>query len=152
MVANSLPKTAFYPVILREGEKGPIYVEAAWQRVWNKRNGLPNREEWLVVARRPGQRPETKYLLSNASARTDRMETLYAGLDRWTEEQCFEHGKDNLGLDEYQTKMWPGWYRHATLVILAHSFLSWLKVRGKKGHGSSDDSSVAGHNRACSSG
>ena len=65
--------------------------------------------------RRFEQTPETKYLLSNASEKTLKMAIVHAGLARWTEEQCFEQGKDNLGLDEYQTKTWPGWHRHATL-------------------------------------
>lgn len=148
-VARQLPKKAFKPVILREGEKGPIHLEVAGVRVWNRRGKLPAREEWLLVVRRFGQKPETKYLLSNASAKTSRMAMVHAGLARWTEEQCFEQGKDDLGLDEYQTKTWPGWHRHATLVILAHSFLIALNAQGEKRRRSGKHSPVAQHHRAC---
>jgi SRSO17 transposase len=147
-VAAEMPQKAFKSAILRVGEKGPIHVEAAAVRVWSRRGNLPGREEWLLVVRRFGQKPETKYMLSNASAGTPLMTMVHVGLARWTEEQCFEQGKDDLGLGEYQTKTWLGWYRHATLVMLAHSFLIWLDIRGKKRRRASEPSAAARHHRA----
>jgi len=146
-VARQLPRKAFKPAILREGEKGPIRVEVAGLRVFDRRNKLPGREEHLVIVRRLGQRPETKYVLSNASARATRMEIAHAGLARWTEEQCFEQGKDDLGLGQYQTKTWPGWRRHATLVMLAHGFLIALGARGKKSRRAGHDTADARRRR-----
>ena len=87
------------------------------------------------MVRRLDQKPETKYLLSNAPLRTAKMTMVNAGLSRWTEEQCFEQGKDDLGLSQYQTKTWPGWHRHATLVMLAHSFLTNMIAQGEKTEG-----------------
>ena len=145
--ADALPVKAFKSAILREGEKGPIRVEVAALRVWNKRADIPGREEWLVVVRRFGQRPETKYILSNAPAGVSRMEIAQAGLARWTEEQCFEQGKDDLGLAEYQTKTWPGWYRHTALVMAAHSFLIGMELSGEKRIGTGDDTADQGRRR-----
>ena len=45
-----------------------------------------------------------------------------AGL-RWPIEQCFRDGKQLFGLDDYEGRSWQGWYRHATLVMLAHFFV-----------------------------
>jgi SRSO17 transposase len=137
-VAAELSPEAFESAILRGGEKGPIRVEVAALRVWNRRDKLPGREEWLLVVRRFGQQPETKYILSNASEKTPRMTIAYAGLARWTEEQCFEQGKDDLGLREYQTKTWTGWLRHAALVMVAHAFLIKLRIDGEKRNGTGD--------------
>ena len=148
-VARQLPQKAFQPLILREGEKGPIPLEVAGVRVWNRREELPGREEWLLVVRRLEQTPETKYLLSNAPRKTAKTAMVQAGLARWTEEQCFEQGKDDLGLGEYQTKTWPGWHRHATLVMLAHSFLIWMDAQGEKIGGPGKYPPVAKHRRAC---
>jgi SRSO17 transposase len=142
-VAGELPENAYKSVILREGEKGPIHLEMAGVRVCNRREGLPGRDEWLLVVRRFGQTPEMKYLLSNASAATDLLTMVHVGLIRWTEEQCFEQGKDDLGLAEYQTKTWPGWHRHATLVMLAHSYLIAIDAQGEKRRGSSKHSAAA---------
>ncbi|OGB71953.1 MAG: hypothetical protein A2496_07495 [Burkholderiales bacterium RIFOXYC12_FULL_60_6] len=43
---------------------------------------------------------------------------------RWTIEECFEVGKNETGLDEYEVRHWPGWYRHITLSMLALAFLT----------------------------
>ena len=146
-LAAGLPRKAFKSAILREGEEGPIRVEVAHLRVWNKRGDVPGREEHLAIVRRFGRKPETKYILSNAKAGTARMEIAYAGLERWTEEQCLEQGKDDLGLGQYQTKTWPGWYRHAALVMVAHSFLISTALGGGKGVGAGDDTAAQGRRR-----
>jgi SRSO17 transposase len=144
-VARELPEKAFESMVLRPGAKGPLHLEVAALRVWNRRQRLPGWEEWLLVVRRFGQAPETKYLLSNAPAATPRRVLVHAGLARWTEEQCFEQGKDDLGLSEYQTKTWPGWHRHATLVMVAHLFLIWMNAQGEKRCGSGQHLPVAEH-------
>jgi SRSO17 transposase len=48
---------------------------------------------------------------------------------RWTVEQCFEVGKGEVGLDEYEVRSWQGWYRHITLCMLAQAFLTVLRAR-----------------------
>ena len=126
-------------------------MEQAW--------GGPGREEGLVVVRRFGQKPETKHMLSNAGAGVSRMEIAQAGLARWTEEQCravratswtrpgFEQGKDDLGLAQYQTRTWSRWYRHATLVMAAHSLLISMELGGEEGTGAGDDTAAQGRRR-----
>ena len=56
-VARGLPRKAFKSAILREGEKGPIRVEVAHLRVWNKRGEVPGREEHLVAELAEGRDP-----------------------------------------------------------------------------------------------
>ena len=48
---------------------------------------------------------------------------------RWPIECCFEEGKGELGMDQYELRFWRGWYHHMTLVILAHHFLVRLRQR-----------------------
>jgi SRSO17 transposase len=38
-------------------------------------------------------------------------------------EQGYKQAKGEVGLDHYQVRKWPGWYRHVTLALLAHAFL-----------------------------
>jgi SRSO17 transposase len=79
----------------------------------------------------PGQTkaPELKYYLSNASADTPLTERLRVCGMRWPLECCFEEGKGELGMDQYELRFWRGWYHHMTLVILAHHFLVHLHQR-----------------------
>jgi hypothetical protein len=44
---------------------------------------------------------------------------------RWHIEEDFENAKD-MGLDHYEVRSWIGWYRHITLVMLAHGFLAGI--------------------------
>ena len=56
---------------------------------------------------------------------------------RWTIESCFQSAKGEVGLDSYEVRSWPSWYRHITLSMFAHAFLTVLKasaVEVKKGN------------------
>ncbi|WP_398937571.1 hypothetical protein [Streptomyces sp. IB201691-2A2] len=43
---------------------------------------------------------------------------------RWALEEAFQATKDEYGLDEYEIRRYPGWYRHITLAMLAHTLLA----------------------------
>ncbi len=43
----------------------------------------------------------------------------------WKIEEDFETAKD-MGLGHYQLRCFVGWYRHITLVMLAHAYLSGI--------------------------
>jgi SRSO17 transposase len=48
----------------------------------------------------------------------------YAHRRHWVE-QFHEEAKGELGWDQYQGRLWPGFHRHAAAVMLAYSFLVW---------------------------
>jgi SRSO17 transposase len=52
---------------------------------------------------------------------------------RWNVETCFQTGK-TIGLDEPQVRRWNSWYRHTTLVMLAHAILTVIAARERKQH------------------
>lgn len=54
---------------------------------------------------------------------------------RWPVEECFQTGKGNVGLDNYQVRLYHAWYRHITLAMIAQTFLAVLahRHRAKKG-------------------
>jgi SRSO17 transposase len=52
---------------------------------------------------------------------------------RWSIETCFQTGK-GLGLDEHQVRRWDSWYRHTTLVMLAHAILTVIAARERAQH------------------
>ena len=43
---------------------------------------------------------------------------------RWAIEECFQTAKTETGLDQYQVRRYDAWYRHVTLAMLAHAYLS----------------------------
>ena len=50
-------------------------------------------------------------------------------------EDAFKEAKQEVGLDEYQVRLWVGWYRHITLAMLAHAFLAVIRSYAAGGDG-----------------
>ena len=107
---------------IKEGTKGPLVADFAAIRVINVRNGLPGQAVWLIC-RRDVFTHEIKYFLSNAPLNTPLTTFVWLTGMRWPIETCFEDGKQELGLGDYQLRSWRGWHHHMTLAILAHFFL-----------------------------
>ena len=42
---------------------------------------------------------------------------------RWAIEQQYQHLKDELGLDHFEGRTYPGWNRHVGLTAVAYTFL-----------------------------
>lgn len=38
-----------------------------------------------------------------------------------------------VGLDEYEVRSWTGWYRHITLALLAHAYLTVTQATANAG-------------------
>jgi SRSO17 transposase len=60
---------------------------------------------------------------------------------RWRVETCFQTGK-RIGLDQPQVRRWDSWYRHVTLVLLAHAILTVIAVRERDHHADEVDQAL----------
>jgi SRSO17 transposase len=115
-----------------DGSKGPR--EFDWTRVELTRPEQDGWQRWLVVRRSlvSGEKPaDLAYVLVFAPGATTLAEMATAIGTRWTVEQCFEEGKGEVGLDQYEVRSWQGWYRHITLCMLAHAFLVVLRTQSQ---------------------
>jgi SRSO17 transposase len=52
---------------------------------------------------------------------------------RWRIEECFQAAKNEAGLASYQVRDYTAWYRHITLAMLAHAYLSATRATAEKG-------------------
>lgn len=57
---------------------------------------------------------------------------MRAARGRWPIEQDYRELKEELGLDHFEGRGWPGWHHHVTLVTLAFAFLRHEQQRFKK--------------------
>ena len=130
MIADTLPSASWHRLTIKEGTKGPMVADFACLRVVALRNALPGPDVWLVL-RRNLATGEVKFYLSNASGNTSIRTFAWLSGMRWPTETCFEEGKQELGMGDYQVRSWTGWHHHMTLVILAHFFLVRIKLRLK---------------------
>jgi SRSO17 transposase len=133
-LATALPTEAWHPFLIKEGSKGPLVAEFAFQRGVAVRAGLPGPDVWIVLRRGVGECPELKVYLSNAPAHTPVAALVRVAGMRWPIETALEESKGGLGLDHYEVRSWLGWHHHMTLCLLAHHFLVRARIRVKKGH------------------
>lgn len=66
---------------------------------------------------------------------------------RWAIEDSIESAKGEVGLDQYEVRRWVSWYRHITLALLAHAYLTVTRAQGatpeqKRGSTSRDRSPI----------
>src|SRR6266849_7680691 len=78
---------------------------------------------WLLIRRSITDPQEKRYYFVFAPPGTTLCEMVKAIGARWHIEEDFETTKE-MGLDQYEVRSWIGWYRHITLVMLAHVFLT----------------------------
>lgn len=129
-LAQAVSKKHWRRYIVHEGTKGPLAIEVAALRVTMVDDGLPGRDEWLVI-RRPigkGATDAWKYYRSNAPQRTSVKTLARLTAWRWPVETVIEECKDELGLDQYEVRGWVGWHHHTTMTMLSHHFLVELRV------------------------
>ena len=131
------PESRWERITVRDGEKGPLVVDAMSVRVRTKQDGRIGPEERLVVIRPVGE-SRIDYALSNASQETPLVEVVRAQRQRHRIEELFGAGKGEVGLDHYEVRSWVGWHHHMTLSLVALWFLC-LERRQVGGENSCDD-------------
>ena len=98
----------------------------------------PGPEGWShgLLLRKPRRSEAAKDIAAFRCCAPPEMFTLQelvrAAGQRWAIETCFEESKQLLGMDQYEVRSWTSWYRHMTLVILAHDFLAMTKAAQQK--------------------
>ena len=102
----------------------------AWARI--RINGpAETGEHWLLARRSLKDPTEKAYFICHTPENVTVIELARVAGARWAIEETFQTSKGETGLDHYQVRQYTGWYRHITLSMFAHAFLS--VIRSKKG-------------------
>ena len=120
---------------VKDGEKGPMVWEAKHAMITVKdAKGLPGMRMHLLVARNVLKPEEIKFFVSNAAAAVSVQVLLLVAFSRWRVERCFEDGKQEVGLDQWEGRRWLGLKRHLILTSVSYLFLARVcrQLRGKK--------------------
>jgi SRSO17 transposase len=145
-----LPEDAWQTVDVRDGEKGPLVVQAAWTLVQAKTEGkVSDVVESLVVFREQQGDGTFKhdYLLSNRILSEPLAEFARVYKAEHRVEESLKRAKSEAGLGDYQVRTWEGWHHHQTLSLLATWFLSEEARRGKNTDTGLDGAAGAGADR-----
>jgi SRSO17 transposase len=121
--AQQQPASAWPPVTLRDGAKGPLRVDILHRRVWLWDGQETQARAWrLIVRREVATLDDIKYSLSNAPAETPVPRLAFMQGQRYWVERALQTGKQDVGLGDYQVRSWRGWRHHMALVMMAMLF------------------------------
>ena len=123
----SLPAQAWRVRTAGDGAKGQRRYSWARARVTGMLD--PVGEYWLLARRSISDPTEIAYYLCFAPPRVGLTELARIAGTRWSIEETFQTAKGQTGLDQYQVRQYTGWYRHITLAMLAHAFLTVTRAR-----------------------
>jgi SRSO17 transposase len=143
-VVSSWPAERWTRLEIFQGEKGPIRYDWGCQRVLEKVGDLPGSEVFLLARRSVSDPKELAYYLCDAPAQTGVAILAWVAASRFTIEQLFEEGKDDVGMDQYEVRGWAAWHRFITLCLLALAFVAWVKHRLETEHVAKEGSSGEG--------
>ncbi|MGW6462139.1 IS701 family transposase [Streptomyces sp. NPDC055078] len=129
---DDAPADAWQRLSCGDGAKGPrVYDWAAARLPVNLvfDPDPPTHYRWVLARRSLSDPCEVAYYMAYAPIVADVPELARIAGAHGAVEECFQAAKNECGLDEYEVRRYPGWYRHITLAMLAHAFLTALAAR-----------------------
>jgi SRSO17 transposase len=125
-LAAAVPAEQWIACSAGHGAKGRRLYD--WIRVELAAPAAAGMARWLLV-RRSQSDGELAFYACYAPAATPLVGLVRVAGTRWAVEEGFEQAKGEVGLDHYEVRRWPGWYRHVTLALLAHAFLAVTRAQ-----------------------
>lgn len=154
--ANSLPRAvdakpvtigdlskelSYRTVTWREGTRGKqssrfaaARIRTAHRHQWR----APGPEEWLLCEWPAGEPNPTKHYLISLPASTPIRQLVRVAKLRWRVERDYQDLKNEVGLDHFEGRSWPGFHHHAALCAAAHAFLALRRALFPPDHDSLD--------------
>jgi SRSO17 transposase len=124
----ALRPQAWTTVTVGAGAKGPRTYQWARARIRPLPTERGEPEHWLLARRSLTDPTDLAFYLAAAPTNTPLRELARIAGVRWAIEETFQTAKNEVGLDHYQVRRYPGWYRHITLAMLAHAFLTTTRA------------------------
>jgi len=123
-VVASLPRRQWRRLSVGAGAKRPRLYDWVRVPVIESRDALPGPPVWLLARRSVSRPEEVTYYLALGPRTSSLQQLAQVASTRYTVEQCIEEATGETGFDHYAVRLWPSWYRHITLTMLAHAWLA----------------------------
>jgi SRSO17 transposase len=141
-LVTRVPAGAWETYSCADGSKGPRLYD--WALVDTTDLAGPARRPRQVLIRRSrGGKQELAFFLAHSPTPVPLAALVTAAGRRWGIEECFQSGKNEVGLDHYQVRLYHAWYRHITLVMLAHAWLAVTASGNRTEHSPPDGKATA---------
>ena len=130
-IAEQLPRRAWRVVTWRNGHNRPWKAHFAAVRAipaqrWPHRRAP---EIWVLFERDRGTTPRIKTYFVALPPTVSLRALVRLAHHRWAIEQQYLELKDELGLDHFEGRSYPGWNRHVLLTALAYTWLQHERRR-----------------------
>jgi SRSO17 transposase len=109
-----------------EGSKGPRSFD--WARLPIRHRGMDDQQHWVLIRRSVADPTDFTFYLVYGPIGTSLPEMVRVAGARWKIEEIFEAAKGEIGLDQYEVRLWTCWYRHVTLAMLAHAYRTVVRA------------------------
>jgi SRSO17 transposase len=123
-LADSAPADAWETVSWGTGTAGPLSADFCALRV---RPTEGRGDRWLLCER--SATDERKYYLVHLPLTAALADLVALARSRWPIEQQYRELKDDLGLDHFEGRTYPGWMHHVVLTAVAFTFLQIERAR-----------------------
>jgi SRSO17 transposase len=131
-VIKQISESQWQVVSAGDGAKGARLYEWALASLVSL---MIEQRRWLLVRRGINEPKEMAYYVVYGPPETKLEEMVKVAGRRWAIEESFESAKGEVGLDQYEVRSWQGWYRHITLAMLAHAYLTVMRANAEKAKG-----------------
>ena len=140
--AEMQEKDKWLSIDVRDTEKGPLIVELVTCEVETGRRSKAGIAKETAIAIRYIDRDrkviKQDYYMSNADRVTPAAEFARVAKAEHRIEECFDRGKGEAGMGDYEVRNWIGWHHHQTLSFIASWFLNVETRQAEK--------KITGHN------
>jgi SRSO17 transposase len=138
-LAASVPAEQWVAASAGHGAKGRRLYD--WARVELASLATSGMARWLLLRRRRRD-GELAFYACFGPTGTSLLGLVRVAGTRWAVEEGFQQAKTEVGLDHYEVRRWPGWYRHITLALLAHAFLVVTRTKATTGDRTKGDAAA----------
>jgi SRSO17 transposase len=117
----------------RQGTKQDLSARFALRRVvpaYDGAHGVDKREAvWLLIEWRDDEAEPANYFFCSLPGRPTKKQLVRRVMQRWRIERTYQDLKDELGLDHYEGRRFPGWHHHVSVVLCCYAFVIAERVR-----------------------
>ena len=138
-LAAAVPAEGWVGASAGQGAKGRRLYD--WTRIPLTPPAASGWQRWLLV-RRSRRDGELAFYVCFGPASTSLVGLVRVAGTRWAIEDGFQQAKGEVGLDHYEVRRWPGWYRHVTLALLAHAFLVVTRAKATSSNRAKGDAAA----------
>jgi SRSO17 transposase len=124
---------AFRRLTWRDGPGGKLASRFAFRRIkvaHDDGTEAKDREPlWLVLEWPEGELHPTQFALTTLPRCMSKKEIVRTFKERWRTERAYQELKDELGLDHFEGRSFPGWCHHVSVVLCCYAFIISERVR-----------------------